>query len=351
MVKNKKWLVIWLACGLLMILVQVLLGGITRLTGSGLSITEWKPLMGILPPLNSSDWDIAFNKYKLIPQFKLVNTSMQLADFKWIFFWEWFHRFWARMLGFVFFIPFLYFLYHKMLTNQWIKLLVIAMLMGALQGLVGWVMVASGLKENVYVKHTNLTQHLLMACGLFAYMVWLIWKAIDEYKPNTRFSQFNTLKKPMLILMITVVLQLAYGGLMAGQHAAIDYPTYPLMNGKLVPDALINDSIPFFANFIDNKATIQWIHRALPWAIVSIVFYLYFKIDAIKITALERKIIHIMLAVIGIQIILGILTLVNSDQGSVPLVFGVLHQLMGVVFFIIVVSAYYHCKKKTVSSI
>ncbi len=346
MIIHKKWLVIWLAFGLFFIVVQVLLGGITRLTGSGLSITEWEVVGGILPPLNEAEWGVAFQKYKTIPQFELVNIDMQLSGFKFIYFWEWMHRLWARLLGAIFFVPFLYFLYRGWLTKSWIRLLLSAMLLGAAQGLVGWLMVVSGLKDNIYVRHTNLTQHLLMACVLFGYMVWLYWLAVDEWRGTGETSGLVMLKRPLFVLMCIVVVQLAYGGFMAGQRAAIDYPTYPLMNGKLVPDVLYNSSISWYANFIDNKTMIQFIHRLLPWLIVSFVFYLYFKIEAIQISNRERGIFHVMVGVIIIQILLGVLTITNSDKGHVPLLWGVLHQLMGVVFFIVTVSAYYHSSKK-----
>lgn len=339
--KLDRWLKIWLLAGIFMILIQAILGGVTRLTGSGLSITEWKPIVGVLPPLNETQWQQEFDKYKNIPQFQLLNHEMTIDGFKKIFFWEWFHRLWGRALGIVFFIPFVYFIIKKKMSLQLAGHLLLAMLFGAVQGLVGWIMVSTGLKDNVYVAHTNLTQHLLLACGLIAYLIWIYMKV--AYPPRSADSdkKIQALQKLPLVLLITVVVQLAYGGFMAGQHAALDCTTYPLMQGKFIPQNFINESIPLLANFIDNKMTIQFIHRMLPWLIVLLMIFIYKRSQTAHLDTREKNIIYILLLNICLQILLGIITLMSSNRGHVPVLWGVLHQFFGILFFCEVVMLNY----------
>ena len=169
--KRKKTLGIWFIIGVGMLLGQIILGGITRLTGSGLSITEWKAILGFLPPLNEQDWNLAFIKYQQFDQFKLVNTSMTITEFKWIFFWEWFHRLWARLIALAAIIPLIYFIIKKIVFKEDIIKILIAILLGAVAGTVGWIMVQSGLKENtVLVNPVNLMSHILVATLIVAYV-------------------------------------------------------------------------------------------------------------------------------------------------------------------------------------
>src|SRR5690606_5203799 len=184
--RSSRPVAIWLLVGVGMIIIQVLLGGITRLTGSGLSITEWKPIMGALPPMNEGDWKIAFEKYQQIAQFKYLNFHYTLEDFKFIFFWEWFHRLWARLLGVVFIIPFVIFLVQKRFKKEMIRPMIILFLLGALQGLVGWIMVQSGLNDSelLYVSHYRLAIHFILALGLLVYTLWF---ALELLIPNSQF--------------------------------------------------------------------------------------------------------------------------------------------------------------------
>lgn len=178
--RSARPIAIWLLIGVAMLMIQVLLGGITRLTGSGLSITEWKPIMGAIPPLNDHDWNLAFEKYKQIAQFKYLNSNFTLADFKSIFFWEWFHRFWARLIAVTFLIPFIIFIFQKRFKKEMIKPMIILFLLGALQGLVGWIMVQSGLEDSelVYVSHYKLAIHFILALVLIAYALWFALKLL-----------------------------------------------------------------------------------------------------------------------------------------------------------------------------
>src|SRR5215467_6140673 len=192
--KSSRPVAIWLLIGIAMLTIQVLLGGITRLTGSGLSITEWKPIMGAIPPLNEHQWNDAFDKYKQIAQYKYLNTSFKLGDFKSIFLWEWFHRLWARLIGMVFIIPFLIFLTRKYFKKQMVSLLVFLFLLGALQGLVGWIMVMSGLEDSnrLYVSPYKLAIHFILALGLICYTLWF---ALELLIPKENLIENRSLKK------------------------------------------------------------------------------------------------------------------------------------------------------------
>ena len=180
--KNNRQVVIWLYIGLVMIMIQVIIGGITRLTGSGLSITEWQPIIGAFPPMNDQAWQEAFNKYKEIAQFKHLNSHFSLDDFKFIFFWEWLHRDWARLMGLVFIFPFIYFLIKKKIQKNMVTPMIVLFLLGGLQGVIGWIMVQSGLNDqDLYVSHIRLAVHFISALILLSYVFWFALKlSIDK---------------------------------------------------------------------------------------------------------------------------------------------------------------------------
>ena len=214
---------IWLIIGVVMLIIQILLGGVTRLTGSGLSITEWNVVTGTLPPMNESKWIEEFTKYKQTPQFLILNSDFTLQDFKSIFFWEWFHRFWARLIGVVFAIPFIIFLFQKRFKDEMIKPLIILFLLGALQGAVGWIMVASGLTgDAIYVKPTKLMLHFVLALCLLCYTFWF---ALQLLVPNEKRIVNRSLKNFIWVIIAVLILQLAFGALMAGYKAATVAPT------------------------------------------------------------------------------------------------------------------------------
>src|SRR3982750_1701580 len=190
--ESSRPVAIWMYAGVVMLLIQVILGGITRLTGSGLSITEWNVVTGAMPPLNAAQWLNEFNKYRQTPQYHLLNSDFNLSDFKFIFFWEWFHRLWARLIGFAFLIPFIYFLVKKKFQQDMIVPLIVLFLLGALQGAVGWIMVASGLTgDAVYVRPTRLALHFVFALGLISYAFWF---ALQLSVPRQQIIQKNSLR-------------------------------------------------------------------------------------------------------------------------------------------------------------
>ncbi|GAO42134.1 COX15/CtaA family protein [Flavihumibacter petaseus] len=341
--KGNKAVAIWLLTGVFMIMVQIILGGITRLTGSGLSITEWQVVTGSLPPLNEQQWLQEFDKYRQTPQFRLLNTGFSLSDFKQIFFWEWFHRFWARLLGVVFVIGFIYLVTKRYLRKEMVNPLLILFLLGALQGAVGWIMVASGLTgDAVYVKPTRLAMHFVLALGLLCYTFWFALMLL--VKPEDRTSA-PPIKKLLVILLVILGVQLMYGALMAGHKAATVAPTWPSINGSFYPQHIWKDE-PLLLNLIDNPVTIHFFHRNLAYLILILIILACSKASRLQLTALSRKAIRWPLVLVVVQVMLGILSLLSSP-GIVPNRWGnfewmaQLHQVVAMLLLLSLVSLLY----------
>ncbi len=304
---------IWVYAGVVMLLIQVILGGITRLTGSGLSITEWNVATGIVPPLNTTQWQEAYIKYQLTPQFRFLNSGFGLADFKFIFFWEWFHRFWARMVGVVFLVGFAGLLWKKKIRPGMIRPLIILFLLGALQGAVGWIMVASGLTgDALYVEPIRLALHFVFALGLIVYAFWL---ALQLSVPdNTRLAdrRATTLRNWTIAILVILVFQLGYGALMAGHKAANIAPTWPRINGDWIPAALFSRK-PLLQDLAGNPITVHFIHRGLAYLLVAGV--LIWTALAIRLTPVHgffRPLRWLPLLLIMVQVLLGISSLLTS---------------------------------------
>lgn len=321
--RSRKLIGYWLLLGVFMIMIQVLLGGITRLTGSGLSITEWKLIMGFIPPLNANEWQQAFDQYKQFPQYKLMNSDMTLDGFKSIFWWEFVHRLWARLMGFAFIIPFIYFLVKKMIDWKLGEKLVIIFVLGGLQGLLGWIMVQSGLIDKPWVSPINLSAHLILALILYCYLLWV---ALEILQPKYESGSVLLMKKFSTILFALLFIQIFYGGLMAGNKAALFYPTFPKIGASYIPESVFTLR-PWLLNFIENIGMIQLIHRSLGFVIAFCIFYFYRKCSQQSVTpSLKNALVSLPVLVI-IQVLLGILTLINS-WGRIPLIYGVLHQMV-----------------------
>ncbi|HET9745436.1 MAG TPA: COX15/CtaA family protein [Chitinophagaceae bacterium] len=299
---------VWLLVGVGMIMIQILLGGVTRLTGSGLSITEWDIITGTLPPMNEQQWIEEFNKYKQTPQFLLLNYDFTLDDFKFIFFWEWFHRFWARLIGVVFAVPFIIFLIQKRFKEEMIKPLIILFLLGALQGAVGWIMVASGLTgDAIYVKPTRLMLHFILALGLLCYTFWF---ALMLLVPGEKRIIHGPVKKLTLGIILILVFQSAFGALMAGHKAATAAATWPDINGKFIPSAIFsNDGL---LNLIENKITIHFIHRSLAYILVVLIIIWTWKSYRIYGNKLFTKTRWLPLFLVILQVILGVYSVLTS---------------------------------------
>lgn len=329
--RSSKLVARWLLLGVVMTIIQVALGGITRLTGSGLSITEWDVITGTLPPLNERAWLAEFEKYRATPQFQLLNFEFGLSDFKFIFFWEWFHRLWARLIGLVFAGGFIWFIIGKHFKREMVRPLVVLFLLGALQGAIGWIMVASGLTgDAVYVKPTRLALHFIFALGLLCYTFWFALKLLI---PEQQRVAFPSLRKINLWLIALLVLQLLYGALMAGHKAANVAANWPKINGDWVPDSLFSHK-PFLLNFIDNKILIHFVHRGLAYLILIWIIIWTIQLAKHKGSLLFENIKRIPLYLTFLQVLLGILTILTST-GIIPGKWGTfewmaqLHQLTG----------------------
>ncbi|MCY7309539.1 MAG: COX15/CtaA family protein [Chitinophagaceae bacterium] len=348
--RSSKLVAIWLLIGVGMIIIQILLGGITRLTGSGLSITEWKPIMGALPPMNDQDWNTAFEKYQQIAQYKYVNSHFTIDDFKFIYFWEWFHRVWARLIGVVFIIPFVIFIIQKRFKKEMIKPLIILFLLGAVQGLVGWIMVQSGLEDSelLYVSHYKLAIHFVLALGLLCYTLWF---AFDLLIPNEQVVVHQPLRKFANWLVVLLVVQLIYGVFMAGLKAAIVAPTWPSINGTWWPSnvhSLGNREFSGLSFLTDNPLVIHFIHRNLAYIISVLLFIWWWRANKVKGTKLFEKTKALPLLIVLLQVVLGVLTVLNPLDTKVFLWLGVAHQFVAMLLLLSLVWVLYLVRKKEV---
>jgi cytochrome c oxidase assembly protein subunit 15 len=340
----------WILVGILMLIVQVLLGGITRLTGSGLSITEWKPIMGTLPPMNASEWEAAFLEYQQIAQFKYLNLHFDLNDFKFIFFWEWFHRLWARLIGIVFLIPFIYFLIKKYFKNWMITPLIILFLLGAMQGAIGWIMVQSGLNENdLYVSHIRLAAHFIAAMILIAYTL-VFWLGLKVDPKNIVIQP--VLKTSAVAITFLLVVQLIYGAFMAGLKAGIVAPTWPTINGMWLPQSMMSDGLQ---SILHNKITIHFIHRGLAYLLVLLLLIWWWKARSISYSKPFNKARNYTMIFVFLQVSLGIFTVLKSPK-IIAGKFGVyewlalMHQAIGMLLFLSLVAVLYLSRSKKLSA-
>lgn len=309
--RSSRPVAIWLLVGVGMIIIQVLLGGITRLTGSGLSITEWNVVTGTLPPMGEQQWLAEFGKYQRTPQYQLLNSGFSLEDFKFIFFWEWFHRVWARLIGLVFAVPFIIFIIQKRFKPSMVKPMVILFLLGALQGAIGWIMVASGLTgDAIYVKPAKLALHFVFALGLLAYTFWfalelLVPKEKMVYSPKaSRFTNW------MIGLLLV---QLVYGAFMAGHKAATAAPTWPDINGRIIPANMWGKEGGLL-DLIDNRITIHFIHRGLAYLLFFLVIWQAIYLFKIKGSSLFTNTRWWPAILVTVQVILGILAVLTSTS-------------------------------------
>lgn len=333
----------WLYFGAFCIMVQILLGGITRLSGSGLSITEWKPLMGFLPPLNDIEWQRSFDQYKNIAQFQLVNAHFSVEDYKSIFFWEWLHRNWARFIGLAFLVPFTYFIITRKINRKLIWPIFILFLLGLLQAGVGWLMVKSGLNDtDISVSHIRLAIHFISAIILLGYTLWLAFKlSLSNLKMRHRL-QFPKLNTALLVLLF---IQLIYGAMMAGTHAALAAPTWPDMNGYIVPPNVLVKLLSI-QSLTENLLTIQFIHRFLAYTSCLMVLILYAQTSSWKINKQLSYIRIIPVLLVLLQIISGVTALLHSFNRDYK-TYALIHQSIGMLLTISLLLLLFLNQKKT----
>ena len=324
---------IWLFCIAAMVFAMVVVGGATRLTDSGLSITEWKPLVGMIPPLSAADWQETFDKYKQIPEYTQINEGMTLTGFKAIFWWEWAHRFLGRMIGFVFALPFVFFLATKRISRTLLPKVIGLFVLGGLQGFAGWYMVKSGLVDRVDVSHYRLALHLALAILILGLTLWLAFRLAPVKNrsvlfPTVTWSQRWTSKA----LVILVFLQIILGALVAGLKAGLAYNSWPLMDGQLIPEGL-GIIQPWYMNFFENAMTVQFDHRIVAYLIA--VLAVVHGVSLVR-TADDRRIVwsaSFLVTAIFMQIVLGVWTLLMH----VPLHLALSHQALAVIVFALTV--------------
>ena len=316
--KENRPIILWLISGCLLIFIMVIIGGITRLTDSGLSMVNWSLFMGTIPPINEVEWQETFKLYQQSPEFQKVNFNYTLSEFKSIFFWEYLHRMIGRLLGLVFIIPFIYFLVKKKLNKKLISQSLVLFTMGAMQGGIGWWMVKSGLVNNPDVSHFRLAIHLITA---FLTCSFAFWVALPLIYPEKRNGN-NKLMKLTSWLFILIVLQIIYGAFVAGLNAGIGFNSWPKMNGEWIPEAVYSLD-PLWKNFLESPYGIQFIHRTLALIIVSFVIYIWYKGREIQHNRLQRKSLNILLSIVILQTVIGIFTLILV----VPISLALIHQL------------------------
>ena len=313
---------IWLFGVAAMIFGMVVLGGATRLTGSGLSIMEWAPLSGALPPFSHAEWERLFDLYKRIPQYQLENATFDLADFKHIFWLEWFHRFWGRLMGVAFLLPLVVFAARGMVGRRMLAPLALLFVLGGLQGAVGWFMVASGFEPNsVAVEPTRLVLHLVLALSLYVGVFWIALDLWREGAPPTRAENApRWLRRLASLCVASVAVTIVAGGFVAGLHAGLTYNTFPLMDGRIVPEGYAQLT-PFARNLIENVPTVQFDHRAL--ATMTLLLVTATAVLGLRegVTQTRPEFALLAVAVAG-QYILGVATLLNV----VPAPLAVAHQ-------------------------
>jgi heme a synthase len=360
MLRRRKAVAYWLLAGVAIIMIQVLLGGITRLTGSGLSIAEWKPILGVLPPMNEQAWNAAFDLYKekAAGQFASQNSDYTLSDFKAIYFWEWMHREWARVvLSGVFLVGFFYFLAKKYFERWMVQPMVLLFVLGGLQGAVGWIMVMSGLNpEDTHVSHITLAMHFMFALVLLCYTFWFALKLLI---PETSRLSNNKLKNFSLLLLVLLAVQLVYGAFMAGLKAAPVAATWPDVNGTYLPENVNSFGGQEYSGFqiiIDNPIMVHYIHRTMAYLLFVLVIIWFTKSRRLaksEGSSLLNRASVWTIVLISLQVLLGVITVLNGHLMTQNKFlqfewFAELHQMVAICLLMNLVLNYYLFKKKIV---
>ncbi|WP_262911452.1 COX15/CtaA family protein [Allomuricauda sp. SCSIO 65647] len=324
--KDNKAVITWLLIGCLLIFIMVVVGGITRLTHSGLSISNYRLISGTIPPMNEVEWQEAFELYKQYPEYQKLNQHFTLADFKDIYFWEWLHRVIGRFIGIVFLVPFVYFLARRQLSKSTTKKALILLVLGAFQGFLGWYMVKSGLIDRPDVSHYRLAAHLTTAFITFAYTLWV---ALDLMFPNRKKANIG-LRNLVRFVLAVLLLQIIWGAFVAGLDAGFIHNHWPMMSeGKLIHETVYIEQTPFLKNFIEGKSGVQFIHRYLAYIVVGLIIFIAYKARKFEVTIYQKKGINALLILVLVQFISGVLTLLYA----VPVWLGVVHQVFA--FFLL----------------
>jgi cytochrome c oxidase assembly protein subunit 15 len=319
----------WLLACALLVVMMVLVGGYTRLSGSGLSITTWRPIHGTLPPLNQTEWQEEFDAYRASPQYQKINKGMSMEEFRAIFWPEYLHRLLGRVVGLAFFIPYLFFLMRKSLSRPFAWRLAGIFALGGLQGLMGWLMVKSGLVDMPRVSHIRLAAHLGLALTILSFILWA-W--LDITQPKRSSTTNNTAPRWYKIWFSFMCLQIVLGAFMAGLHAGLIYNTYPTMNGQWIPDGLFSMS-PIYINFFENITMVQFMHRKLALVVAFGFLFWWFCHRAYVRHLMLVKACAAVALTIAVQFALGVFTLLHQS----PLALALTHQMVAVVLLMLAV--------------
>lgn len=328
--RSNRWIVRWLLCGCALIMMMVIIGGITRLTHSGLSMVKWS-VFGSVPPMSQDRWEVLFDQYKLSPEFKLINSDYSIEDFKSIFWWEFIHRFLGRTIGIVFILPFLWFVVKKQLPAGYLRKLIFLLGLGGLQGVFGWIMVKSGLNQVPHVSHYLLALHLGTAFLTFGYTFWLALGLMMSGKDTSEVP--SRLKQLVRLELVLVAIQIVYGAFVAGLKAGLYYPQFPMMGDHwLPPDATFMS--PMWKNLLENPVGVQFIHRVLAMLIVVNTVVLLAWARNTNLSSAFRSGLRYLAAIVVVQFTLGVITLLMQ----VPVFAASVHQLGA--FFLLAVCIY-----------
>ena len=333
----EKLFLIWILSVTTLLILMIFVGGLTRLTDSGLSITEWNLFTGILPPLNTTDWENSFSLYIEIPQYKLLNSNMSLNEFKVIFLWEYAHRLLGRIIGLVYLIPLIFFIYNNSLTKEYKKKFIFIFILILFQGIIGWYMVISGLTNNVTVSHYRLSIHLFFAFLILSSLFWILLNF--KFNKNNSFFFNNSLINVTKLFIILLYLQIIFGAFVSGLDAGKIYQTWPLMGDKYFPDDVSMITLSSLLNF-DDQSIVQFFHRNLAYLIFLVFIYIGFIIFRNKYIDLYKSYKFLSIAIV-LQILLGVFTLISN----INTVFASLHQISSIVLIFFSLNLY-HCSIK-----
>ena len=323
----------WLNLSLILVFSIIIIGGLTRLTNSGLSITEWELFKGILFPLNENTWNVYFDQYKKIPQYKLINPNMNLEEFKIIFYWEYIHRLIARLIGLFFLIPLIYFYFSKKINQNYLNICYLIFFLIIFQGIVGWLMVKSGLIHDVTVSHYRLSLHLILAIIIISIIFWL--KRNITFKKNKKFFNFSIGYLPFQFLLLVIYVQIIIGAFVSGLDAGKIYQTWPLMGSSYVPNDLVLNSFMNLFSF-NNHSLVQFYHRNLAYFLVSYIIVLTIYIYKKKLITLYKPI-KILILFLFLQALLGIFTLMSN----LNIYLASIHQITSVLLVFSALNLYY----------
>jgi heme a synthase len=326
---RRRWLRAWLWSIAGMTFVVLVVGGITRLTQSGLSIVDWQPILGVIPPLNEAQWQAAFDRYREFPEYQQLRRGMTLAEFQFIFFWEYLHRMVARGIGLVFLVPFVFFWLRGWLNRGIAVRGLVLFGLGAAQGFMGWLMVASGLVDQPSVSHYRLAAHLSLAFVIFGYAVWLARELrVDRDRVTLPEAGARLMRRGLAVVGGLLAVQVVWGAFVAGLKAGLYHNTFPLMEGRLIPPTLLFLD-PAAVNFVQNPIAVQWTHRVLGTVLALATLVFFARVARAGVDRSFARLNLTFLVLMAVQYLLGVLTLLYF----VPVALGVAHQAMAMVLF------------------